>query len=203
MQVSGKLTNEDLILAIKSGTNIDEAISFIYKNYYSLLENIVLSNNGNKADAEDIIQEVLVIFIEMVNKDKYRAEASVKSFLYTLTRNLWISELRKKSSAQKRNTSYEDSRELIERDISDYLVYHESRKLVMTLFEKLGEKCNKILTYFYYDNFSMKEILQKVDYESEQVLRNKKYKCLKGLINMVNSSPGIKENLKTALQNGK
>ena len=203
MQVSGKKTNEDLILAIKSGNKIDEAISFIYKNYYSLLENIVLSNSGNKADAEDVIQEVLVVFIEMVIKDKYRAEASVKSFLYTLTRNLWISELRKKSSAQKRNTNFEDSRELIENDISDYLVYYESQKLVMTLFEKLGEKCNKILTYFYYNNYSMKEILQKVDYESEQVLRNKKYKCLKGLINMVDSSPGIKENLKTALQNGK
>ena len=49
----------------------------------------------------------------------------------------------------------------------------------------------------------MKEILQKVNYDNEQVLRNKKYKCLKGLINMVNSSPEIKENLKTALQNGK
>ena len=203
MQVSAKLTNKDLILAIKSGKNIDEAISFIYKNYYGLLENIVLSNNGNKADAEDVIQEVLVVFIEMVTKDKYRAEASIKSFLYTLTRNLWISEIRKRSSAQKRNTTYEDSRELIEKDISDYLVYHESQKLIMTLFEKLGEKCNQILTYFYYNNYSMKEILEKVSYGNEQVLRNKKYKCLKGLINMVNSSPAIMENLKTALQNGK
>ena len=49
----------------------------------------------------------------------------------------------------------------------------------------------------------MKEILEKVSYGNEQVLRNKKYKCLKGLINMVNSSPAIMENLKTALQNGK
>ena len=203
MQVSGKLTNEDLILAIKSGNNIDEAISFIYKNYYGLLENIVITNNGNKADAEDVIQEVLVVFIEMVIKGKYRAEASVRSFLYTLTRNLWISELRKRGSANKRNTSYEDSREVIEKDISDYLVYHESQKLIMTLFEKLGEKCNQILTYFYYNNYSMKEILEKVEYENEQVLRNKKYKCLKGLIKMVNSSPAIKENLKTALQNGR
>lgn len=203
MQVSGKLTNDDLILAIKSGENIDEAIGFIYKNYYGLLENIVLSNNGAKADAEDIIQEVLVVFIEMVNKDKYRAEASVKSFLYTLTRNLWISEIRKRSSAYKRNTTFEESRELIEGDISNYLVYHESQKLIMTLFEKLGEKCNQILTYFYYNNYSMKEILERMDYGNEQVLRNKKYKCLKTLINLVNSSPAIKENLKTALQNGK
>lgn len=203
MQVSGKLTNDDLILAIKSGENIDEAIGFIYKNYYGLLENIVLSNNGTKADAEDIIQEVLVVFIEMVNKDKYRAEASVKSFLYTLTRNLWISEIRKRSSAYKRNTTFEESRELIEGDISNYLVYHESQKLIMTLFEKLGEKCNQILTYFYYNNYSMKEILERMDYGNEQVLRNKKYKCLKTLINLVNSSPAIKENLKTALQNGK
>ena len=203
MQVSGKLTNDDLVLAIKSGKNIDGAIGFIYKNYYGLLENIVLSNNGTKADAEDVIQEVLVVFIEMVNKDKYRAEASVKSFLYTLTRNLWISEIRKRSSAYKRNTTFEESRELIERDISNYLVYHESQNLVMTLFEKLGEKCNQILTYFYYNNYSMKEILERVDYGNEQVLRNKKYKCLKTLINLVNSSPAIKENLKTALQNGK
>ncbi len=200
---SGNLTNDDLIKAIKSGDHIEKAIGFIYENYYGLMENIVLTNSGNKADAEDVIQEVLVVFIQMVEQNKYRGEASVKSFLYTLTKNMWISELRKRGSAHKRHNLYENSKETIEKDISDFLIYNEGQKMVMSLFETLGDICKKILTYFYYNNYAMKEILKKVNYDNEQVLRNKKYKCLKQLIATVNNSPAIKANLKTALQNGR
>ena len=35
----------------------------------------------------------------------------------------------------------------------------------------------------------MKEILQNLDYENEQVVRNKKYKCLKQLEQMMSGQP--------------
>jgi hypothetical protein len=45
----------------------------------------------------------------------------------------------------------------------------------------------------------MKEILDTTDYESEQVVRNKKYKCLKQLEQMVNENPALKQTLKNLL----
>ena len=45
----------------------------------------------------------------------------------------------------------------------------------------------------------MKEILEQTDYESEQVVRNKKYKCLKQLEQMVNANPALRETLKNLI----
>lgn len=45
----------------------------------------------------------------------------------------------------------------------------------------------------------MKEILETMHYENEQVVRNKKYKCLKQLEEMVNANPALKQTLKNLL----
>jgi DNA-directed RNA polymerase specialized sigma subunit len=68
--------------------------------------------------------------------------------------------------------------------------------------DKLGEGCKKILLAFYYENLSMKEILNTMNYENDQVLRNKKHKCLKQLEQLLTADPALAKTLKAALQYG-
>ncbi|MFP4090728.1 MAG: RNA polymerase sigma factor [Cyclobacteriaceae bacterium] len=203
IQLSQTYTDAELIADIQSGQHTDRALRFIYREYYHMLESLVLQNSGSEADAEDVMQEVLIVFVEMVRKQKYEGRASVKSFLYTLTRNMWISELRKKGSANRRHEVYESEKESFEADISEYLAHKEGQQIVERLFEELGKKCQQILTLFYYEEMPMKEVLQHTDFDNEQVLRNKKYKCLKSLIQRVHQSPVIFDQLKQALRHGK
>jgi DNA-directed RNA polymerase specialized sigma subunit len=79
------------------------------------------------------------------------------------------------------------------------MVNREMRHQLMQLVGDLGDTCKKILVAFYYENLSMKEILQQSEYENEQVVRNKKYKCLKQLEQMLVSKPGLANNLKSIL----
>ena len=46
----------------------------------------------------------------------------------------------------------------------------------------------------------MKEIVKNMNYENEQVLRNKKYKCMKNLEQLLSGNPALVKKLKTALQ---
>ena len=69
----------------------------------------------------------------------------------------------------------------------------------MEIVARLGEGCKKILLAFYYENLSMKEILAQTEYESEQVVRHKKYKCLKQLEQMLVENPNMTNTLKTAV----
>lgn len=197
-----KFSDVELLDAIKTNHELNKALDYIYDNYYYMLTTVVLNNNGNEADAEDIIQEVLVAFIDLVRKDAYRGEASVKSFLYTLTKNLWYTEAKRRDNALKRAHYFEHQKDTLEKDVSNRLVRQESLLFISDLFDQLGTICKKILTLFYYENLSMKEILRQVDFENEQVLRNKKYKCQKELIKRVEVSPKLSDNLKNALQNG-
>lgn len=188
------------MLAVRSGRQIDKAVGYLYRNYYRMLENYILTNSGNKLDAEDLIQEVMIAFIELIQQEKFRGDSSVKTFLFALTRNMWISELRKRSSEARRVEAFEKDRDMLEEDVVGYLMHREAQQTVVSLFEKLGETCRKILSLFYYENLSMKEILEQTDYENEQVVRNKKYKCLKELTDLVHQSPTVYDNVKSALQ---
>ncbi len=203
MKVSRGYSDENLLYAIETKQDINTAIDYIYREHYGMLKHYVLTNSGKEEDAEDIVQEVLVVFIDLIQKKRFRGEASVKSFLYTITRNLWITELRKRAGSMRRNMSFEKENIKMEEDVSKQFMYYESQKSILTLFETLGEGCKKILTLFYYDEKPIKDILLETHYENEQVLRNKKYKCLKELTDKVKNSPSIYASLKEALQHGK
>lgn len=200
MKENQKYSDQELIQAIKDRKNINQAIRFMYESHYRYLESYVLQNSGNADDAADIIQETFLVFIKVLEEDKFRQESGVKSFLYSIVRNLWISELRKRKGMEIRNEIFEDSKDMITADISQSLERHESHKLIMELFQSLGDKCRNILLLFYYENLPMKEIMEKEAFSNEQVLRNKKHKCLKSLIEKVQSDEKTYSTIKNALQ---
>jgi len=74
-------------------------------------------------------------------------------------------------------------------DISHYINQREMKSQLMQMVDSLGETCKKILLAFYFDNLSMKDILQSTSFENEQVVRNKKYKCLQQLTDQIKQNP--------------
>jgi len=194
--------DHELLQVIREGRNLDPVLQFMYAQYYDLLKIHIIQNGGNEADAEDIFQEVLVSFIEIIKAGKFRGDSSIKTFLFSLNRNIWLNELKKRGRAQVRELKYEKARDTEEADTATLIAGRESRKQVMELVERLGEGCRKILVAFYYEDKNMKEILETTDFENEQVVRNKKYKCLKQLEQILNADPNLAKTLKTALQYG-
>ena len=192
----------ELIEALKKDHVTNMAISFLYRSYYGVLSNYVRQNQGSEQDAEDIFQEVVVTFIDLVKNGKFRGESSVKTFLFTLNRFTWLNELKKRSRALAREEKFSGESKAGEEDVSAYLVGREARGMVMAIMDKLGDVCKSILLSYYYDNLSMKEILPLVNFENEQVLRNKKYKCLKNLEQMLAANPGLAQRFKAALTYG-
>jgi RNA polymerase sigma factor (sigma-70 family) len=202
MARKNKLSDKEILNSIRDKNQINEAIRHLYEDCYAYLETCILRKYGNKDDAADIIQETFLVFVDIVNTGKFREEASIKSMLYSIANNLWISELRKRNSSNKRNESFQAEYEMIEMDMLKNIEHFENKKTVMSVFESLGATCKDLLVKFYYLEMSMKEMLQSNDYANEQVLRNKKYKCLQSMIKKINSDPSLYQNLKNALRNG-
>lgn len=192
-------SDSTVLEAIKTENNLNAAVSFLYKVHYDMLENIVKVNSGNVMDAQDVIQETMMTFIEMVRENKFRGESSIKSILYTITKNIWISKIRKTKQENLRIDKYGAENSEFEEDVSIQLQKREAKTLIEGIFNKIGESCKKILTMFYYEELSFKDILEKTDYENEQVLRNKKYKCMKSLTDLIELSPVTAKIFKNSL----
>ena len=199
MEVIRNFPDSELVTNIQSGLRMDETLKAIYRSHFDSLIWYVMNNSGSRQDAEDVFQEVVVAFIDLVKKDKFRGESTVKTFLFSLNRFTWLNELKRRGRAMAREEKYEKGQEKVVLDTSELIADREGKEEVVKLVGELGEACKKILLLFYYENLSMKEILETMHYENEQVVRNKKYKCLKQLEQMVNSNPALKLTLKNLL----
>lgn len=199
MEVVKRLSDAELLAAISQGTELDAAIKWIYRENFESLAWLVKNNSGNQQDAEDIFQEVVVNFIGIVQRQKFRGESSVRTFLFSMTKHLWLNELKKRYRTEARELKFEKTKDQRQTDISHMIAEREMKKQLMDVVDRLGETCKKILVMYYYDNLSMRDILANLEYDNEQVVRNKKYKCLKQLEQMITSNPSLCQHLKNIL----
>lgn len=190
--------DREIVEAIRSEKSLDATVRHLYRQHFDALANYVRSNSGKEEDAEDFFQEVLVVFIDTVKKGKFRGDSSIKTFLYAIMRNLWLNELKRRSNAQRRETTYYEQSET-EEDARESVHESETLKQILTFFERLGENCKKILVMYYYQELSMKDIAAAMHYDSEQVARNTKYKCSKKLTTILDSNPALKDAFRNLL----
>src|ERR1035438_2910173 len=191
MKAGDKYTDTELIAAISDKKELNAAILFIYQQYSGSTSSFIINYGGSEQDAEDVFQETALSFIDIIQKGKYRMEASIKTFLVSVAKNIWLNEIKKRERAGHREKQFEIGRDQKEDDIGQLIGDQEKKKQLRDLVYQLGEPCRKILMLFYYENLSMKEIGDHLPYENEQVVRNKKYKCLQQLTGLIKDNPLI------------
>jgi RNA polymerase sigma factor (sigma-70 family) len=184
-----RFSDSDLIAAIRGKEKLEPAIWQLYEDHLGISRSFIMSKGGTEQDADDIFQETIVAFIDCVQKEKFRQESGIRTFLISISRNLWYNEIRRRKRADSREKLYESDREQEDAGINDIIQERETKRQMNQLLQSLGESCRKILELFYYENLSMKEIVLHLHYENEQVVRNKKYKCLQQLAEKMKQNP--------------
>jgi RNA polymerase sigma factor (sigma-70 family) len=200
MRAEEKFTDVELIAAVSAGRDLNGAIRHLYRQYSQATSSFIMQHGGSEQDADDIFQETVVAFIEVVQKGNYRKEASIKTFLNAIARNYWFNEIKKRGRSGLRDRQFERGRDQDEADVSHHIAEMERKRQLRSLVDQLGDACRKVLLLFYYENLSMKEIVDHLPYENEQVVRNKKYKCLQQLTGMIKDNPAIARQMQELLK---
>jgi len=200
MRGAPEYSDGELLELLRSGSAIDKPVKHLYEKYFYILSSYIEQNQGSPEDAEDIFQEVILTFIELVRQNKFRGESTIKTFLFAVNRNIWLNELKKRGRQLKRNEKFNKGMPESEESIDKMISSREARRQIFEVIESLGEVCRKILISFYYENLSIAEILMRLDYQNEQVVRNKKAKCMKSLEEKFNANPALAKKIKSALQ---
>ena len=174
-------SDAELVEAIREKEMLDSAILQLYKDHAEITRSFIKGKGGTEQDADDIFQETVVSFIDSVQKSKFRQESGIRTFLISISKNLWYNEIRRRQRAGNRERLFEADRDQEDSGVNEIIQDRELKKQLNLLLQDLGDSCRKILELFYYENLSMKEIVLHLHYENEQVVRNKKYKCLQQL----------------------
>ncbi len=199
MQFVKQFSDVELLYAITNKKDLDNAIRFLYNEHFIGINNYIKNNSGNEQDGEDIFQELVVTFIDLIQQNKFRGDSSVKTYLYAIVKFKWLNELKKRNKADTREKLYEKDIEIIGKETINYKQFEANKQRVENILNMVGDNCKKILMATYYDDASNKEILETMHYQNEQVLRNKKYNCLKALEKLLSENKTLKNELKSAL----
>ncbi len=191
--------DRELLSALLNNTSLNAGLRFMYREYFSFLSRYIYTNSGNEQDAEDNFQEVMVAFVNLVKAGKFRGEASIKTFLFSLNKNIWLNELKRRGRALVREVKYDRLNEQPQLTPDIVMEVQQSKNTLLKALNELGENCRKILLLYYFENKSMKEIVSALPYQNEQVVRNKKSKCLKRLTQIVSGNKTLYNELKNFL----
>jgi len=104
-------TNSEIILDLKGENN--KAFGRLYQNYFGTVNRFITTNSGTIHDAEDIFQDTMIALVAKLRQDDFVLEASVKTYIMAIAKNLWFKKLRNYN----RETEFTD--------IHDHLFYEE------------------------------------------------------------------------------
>jgi RNA polymerase sigma factor (sigma-70 family) len=156
---------------------------------------MVLTNSGDAAQAKDVFQETIIAFYENVKEETFKGESAISTYLYSIARFKWLNQLKKDNVRTEHHTKASDIPHIEESAMSVF-VENEKQAKVLEVLALLGDSCKKLLIASIYHNQSMKEIVAELNYGNEQVARNKKYKCIKSLKELIAARPNLLKILK-------
>lgn len=182
------LSNEVIIEGLRSDSEaeVNRIMHYLYRRMYQTVQRFILRNKGNESEVPDIFQDGLIALYKLALRGKIDNETNIEGYLFSICRNLWLKELKKK----KRTTELPNDIEAI--PVEDVAIKNYISKDQQELFDKLlsqlGKDCHQLLNYFYYDRKRIKEIVDLMGFSSEQVAKNKKSKCMKKLRELIASN---------------
>jgi RNA polymerase sigma factor (sigma-70 family) len=187
MTVTLQFLDQDSRLLEEIRRGDEHALVTLYKQSCKSVTALITRNSGTARDAEEVLQEALVILWERVRQQRYRQTARLETFLYATARNLW---LRRLARARREIPREIDPEESVSEDPSplEQLIESEETAMVGKALGKLGEPCRTLLVLFYWEEATMEEIAARLGFANAETAKSKKYQCKKALQQLLKRS---------------
>ena len=169
------LSDFEIIEKLVEGSRIekDEVIEEIYSKWSMMARSIFSKFDKGIVEFDEIFQESIVIFYQNIISGRFEGRSNLKTYFLAIFKNI----------------CYQENRNISKRTLIKEVVKDESvevnAELLRNIVSKMNFDCFKILSMFYYDSFSMEEIKYHFNLGSIQAAKNKKYRCLQGLMKKV------------------
>jgi RNA polymerase sigma factor (sigma-70 family) len=173
--------------------NDKQAAETIYKDHYSMVQALIINNNGSADDARDIFQEAMIVLYEKARSGSFELNCLLKTYLYSISRRLWLKRLHQ---LQRYHGRVESMAETV--PVEEDAELHDQRSTQFQAMEQsmasLGEPCKSLLEAYYLQKRSMTEIAASFGYTNADNAKNQKYKCLNRLKKLFFAQHKTKEN---------
>ncbi len=174
-------TSQEVMHCLKNGDR--EILITLYKEHEEMIKQFIMKNNGSLEDAEDLLQDALVILWQNARKTDFELTSQPGTYLYSIVKNLWLKQFnRNKRMVDDKNVHLTASDDSYSADSGQL-----DLAIVRKYLNEMGETCRQVLLMFYFDGFDMKTIAQANHFANPNVAKAKKHQCLQELAKQVKS----------------
>jgi len=172
------LANPDEVMNILYPKLRGNAIKYMRKNY---------TLNAN--EEIDVFHDSLIILWKNVSENRIQDHSmTVNTYLIAIIKKKIYEFLRTNKKHRSNNLDNKFIKIIMEDD-SDLVDLKNNRiKIVLKYLNLLKDPCKTLLKLFYLEGKSYEEICLIMNYKNTDTAKNKKYKCLKRLRNLINNT---------------
>lgn len=142
---------------------LEELFNYFYPRLYQFSKSFLKLEEG----IDDILQEVFVKVWN--NRSNIRATETFNSFIFTITRNLLLNELRTRLNSQKMKEKIQKLSVFDDYNTIENLDYEELKETVDQIVSKLPKKQREVFLLSRYEGLSHKEISEKLNISTKTV----------------------------------
>jgi len=174
--------------------NRDSCIKYVYREFFPVIRSIVERNSGNHQDAEDILQDGLMVLIKRIQNPTFTLSCRLKTYFYAICKNIWLQRLDRKyrllyqADFEVHENSEAYSNDEMMPDEEDL----EKIRLYQQHFFTLPEECQTLLKLFF-RKVPLKEIAVILRLKDENYAKTRKYMCKNMLRKKILNDPACQQ----------
>ncbi len=183
-------TDKEIIVGLLSRdmSVCNRIAAFLYNQNHKIINQYVINNHGSIEDAEDLFQEIIVVFINQVWEEKFqlKEDTKISTYIYAIAKKNWLKKIEREG--KKLNWEFQfaiNQAEIVDESPIDMLIEDEELRSSWYIFDKLGNICKAILTAYYRDKKTMEEIAVELGFPNVQVVKTRKFRCMQELGNLL------------------
>ena len=171
LEISGKHPNssdEELLRLFHRNGSLD-TLGELYSRYMHLVYGVSLKYLGSREEAKDIVMQ---IFEKLVTDLPGQEVRNFKSWLYVITKNHCLMQIRSKKSADGRMEGYKIEKEFMESEQEMHPIDRDDHSVEEALkhcIEQLKNEQKRCIELFYYEKHCYQEIAEQLGMSEKKV----------------------------------
>ncbi|HYW96557.1 MAG TPA: sigma-70 family RNA polymerase sigma factor [Bacteroidales bacterium] len=182
-----KFTDKEIIEGIRNEDH--NVLSFVYSEWYPMIEKMVVNMGGRDDDAKDVFQDAMLIIYRKISSEGLYLSCKFSTYIYSISHKLWLQELK---SAEKQNFRYEKPEDMVCEPEPVPLDQNRLLDVVERHLSALSTDCQKILR-LHFKKSDVKQIRKLMGYRTTHHAMDRKYRCKQSLINRILKDPDFIE----------
>jgi RNA polymerase sigma factor (sigma-70 family) len=158
----------------------------LYSEFFYFINQGVKKYGIGEESAASAYSDTIIIVIDSLISGKFEGRASLKSYAFQIFCNKCVDLIRKNTTNRSAVHNAVDVESLVTFlpdkacDVVQALVDKNTKSVLLQKLNEIGEKCKSILLFFE-DGYSDKEIAEMLKYNSADVVKTSRLRCIEKL----------------------